>query len=155
MYIPKFFRIQEYVPPEIYEDRGELAWELMDERILISDDQMRKRYGPITINNWHTGGRFSQSGIRTFWHYGTFADEDNPTQKELLDAHLAYFRSYSQHKYGRASDKKFRDVTPEEIRQDMIANPDLFPLVYSFELGTETWLHTDVRNCERIKTYTP
>ena len=155
LYIPKYFRIQEYVPPSIFKARQGASWELLDPRLLMSDDAMRQRYGPITINNWHSGGCFSQSGLRDFFHYGQFIDINNPTLEEINLAQNAFFRSYSQHKYGRASDKKFKNVTPEEVREDMRNKPDLFPFVMSFEEGTETWLHTDVRNCERIKTYWP
>lgn len=55
MYKCSHFKIQELVPPAIFEARGEKAWELLDERLLITLDRLRDRFGPITVNNWHSG----------------------------------------------------------------------------------------------------
>jgi len=139
MYKPDHFIIQEYISPGLFEElalKGRLssAWELFDERLLRLDDQLRNRFGPITINNWHIGGNRHWSGLRT---------PDSP-----------YYSKTSQHSFGRASDKKFADVEEEYVQEYILANPNEFPLLNSLELGV-SWVHSDVRNCERIKTYRP
>jgi hypothetical protein len=47
-------------------------------------------------------------------------------------------------------------VSVEEVRKDILASPDDpdFELIGSLELRV-SWLHFDVRNCERIMTCTP
>jgi hypothetical protein len=131
-YRSKHFCIEEYVSPCVFADRGELAWELLDDRLLITDDALRDRYGRITINDWKWGGRRKWSGLRT---------SSSPD-----------FSQYSQHTFGRASDKLFMEASVEEVRADIIKNKDLFPYITSIELGT-TWLHSDHRNCTILKTF--
>jgi len=136
MYQCMHFKIQELVPPAIYESRGEKAWELLDEQLLISLDRLRDRYGPITVNNWHAGKDREWSGLRT---------PDSP-----------YYSATSQHTFGRAADCIFHRTDAESVRRNMLADPDdpAFELINSIELGV-SWFHFDVRNCDRIKTYHP
>ncbi len=136
MYKCEHFAIHELVPPHVFNERGEKAWELLDERLLISLDLLRKRFGPMTINNYYWGKDREWSGLRT---------SDSP-----------YYSKYSQHSFGRAADCLFTNKTAEEVRKEIINNPDDpdFELIGSVELGV-SWLHFDVRNCQRIKTYHP
>lgn len=134
MYKCKHFSIHELVPPQVYKDRGEFAWELLDDRLLITIDALRSRYGTMTINNYKLGGEREWSGLRT---------PDSP-----------FYREYSQHTFGRAADSIFHLVPVEHVRHDIQENPQMFPFINSLELNT-SWLHIDVRNCERIKTYRP
>lgn len=138
MYKCKHFKIHELVPPQVYKDRGEKAWELLDIRMLKTIDRLRDCYGSMTINNYFWGGDREWSGLRT---------PDSP-----------YYSKYSQHTFGRACDCLFKDVSSEQVRQDLLNNPYTFEYIgeyiESLELGV-SWLHFDVRNCERIKTYYP
>mgnify|MGYP000140665960 CR=1 FL=1 len=136
MYTCEHFAIHEFVPPAVYKDRGERAWSLMDQRVLITADRLRKRYGAMTVNNWKWGGDRQWSGLRT---------PQSP-----------YYRQFSQHSFGRAIDAIFNDVTAEEVRQDILANPEHkdFELIMSIEAEV-SWLHFDVRNCKRIQVFQP
>lgn len=136
MYTCKHFAIQELVPPKVYEERKDKAWQLLDERLLITLDRLRKRYGPMTVNNWHWGKDREWSGLRT---------PDSP-----------YYSRYSQHSFGRAADCLFSNTTTEAVRQDILDNPDDpdFEFIGSVELDVG-WLHFDVRNCERVMAYRP
>jgi len=134
MYIPEYFIAEELVPPRVYNYKKELSWELIDDRVLITLDQLRDEYGSITVNNWKWGGDREWSGLRT---------PDSP-----------WYRPYSQHTFGRASDCIFNDTNVKKVRKDILDNPERFPCINSVELQT-SWLHFDVRNCNRIKTYTP
>lgn len=136
MYTCEHFVIQELVPPKVYEARGEKAWQLLDERLLITLDRLRKRYGPMTVNNWHWGKDREWSGLRT---------PDSP-----------YYSAYSQHSFGRAADCLFKNTTAEAVRQDILNHPEDedFALIGSVELDVG-WLHFDVRNCDRVMAYHP
>ena len=138
MYKCEHFIIQELVDDETYEYRGEKAWELLDDRLLMTLDFLRNRYGKMTINNWRwtIDGARKWSGLRT---------PDSP-----------WYSMYSQHSYGRAADIIFANITAEEVRQDISDNPDDidFQYINSYEEDT-SWLHIDVRNTNRIKTFKP
>lgn len=136
MYKCKHFAIHELVPPHVFHTRGELAWELLDERLLITLDRLRERYGKMTVNNYFWGKEREWSGLRT---------KESP-----------YYSQFSQHSFGRAADCLFADHKTEDVRNDIINSPHdpSFELIGSVELGV-SWLHFDVRNCDRIKTYYP
>jgi len=136
MYTCKYFRIEELVPRDVFNVRGNASWELLDEKILITIDRLRKRYGPMTINNWVWGGDRMWSGLRT---------SDSP-----------YYSRFSQHSFGRAVDVLFKNITAEEVRQDILnnKNDEAFEYINSFESNV-SWLHIDVRNCTRVKVYSP
>ncbi len=136
MYKCNHFKIYELVTPEMYNKWGEKCWQLFDERILITLDALRERFGSCVVNDWKWGGRFDDSGFR---------DENFYSSVE------AYFRSRSQHKFGRAVDAKFK-VPAHEVRKYILENPDEFPYVTFIEVGplkdgsVMTWVHIDVRN---------
>ncbi len=134
MYKCKYFVIQELVSPQTYTDRGEKAWQLLDDRMLMTLDLLRKKYGKMTINNWKWGGDREWSCLRT--------------------AESPWFSKYSQHSFGRAADIIFNDITAEEVRQQILENPNdpVFVFINSFEENT-SWLHFDVRNSDRILTF--
>ena len=136
MYIPKHFNLYELVPKRDYEMKTPwLLWALLDDRILITADQLRDRYGRANINTWY----WLQEGAQyRGWR--------------PLDSHVG--AQFSQHKFGRALDIVFAGVTAEEVRADIKKNKDLFPLINSIEEGVD-WLHVDCRNCERIKWFKP
>lgn len=136
MYKCKHFVIQELVPPQVYKERGEKSWELIDDRSLITLDRLREKYGPITVNNWHTGGEREWSGLRT---------PDSP-----------YYSKYSQHSFGRAIDCIFKFHPAEYIRQAILKSKDdpAFEYINSIELGV-SWVHFDIRNCDRIFAFNP
>lgn len=134
MYKCKYFKIYELVPKEVYKERGEKAWSLLDDRMLITIDALRNKYGRIIINDYYFGGNSQWRGLRT---------PDSP-----------YYSKYSQHTFGRAADCIFKDEDVDKVRKDILGDVDLFPYINSVELNT-SWLHFDVRNCDRITTYNP
>jgi hypothetical protein len=134
MYQCEYFKIYELVPRQVYHDRGEKAWELLDERVLITLDQLRRKYGPMTVNNYEAGGDREWSGLRT---------KESP-----------FYSPYSQHTFGRAADCLFSHASVDEVRKEILRYPQEYAFIHSLELDVN-WLHFDVRNCDRIKTYTP
>lgn len=133
MYKCKHFKIQELVPPKVYKVRGEKAWELLDERGLVTLDALRDHYGTCIVNNWANGGKRKWSGLRTH--------------------ESSYYSPYSQHSFGRAFDCIFPNTTAENIRKEILADRTLFPFISGLELGT-SWLHFDCRNTDKIKVFT-
>lgn len=134
MYQPRFFKTQELVPPSIYKRMGERSLSLIDDRVLVTLDKLRRMLGPCTVNNWCFGGHYEQSGLRT-----SECKEFSPT---------------SQHAFGRAMDCKFRDHTAEEVRQFVIRNKDTFPFITFIESDVN-WFHFDVRNGEPLTLWSP
>jgi len=130
MYKPKYFKPQELVSADVYNQRGEKALQLLDDRILKAADYLRENLGPATINDWAWGGNNQSRGLRTM---------ESP-----------YYRPFSQHSHGRALDMIFRDVTAEQARQYIKENIKLI-FAYSglksltIEEGV-SWLHIDCRN---------
>lgn len=134
MYKPKYFQPFEFVSRSVFNKRGEKSLQLLDDRILMTADFLRERYGPITINNWYWGGDRVDSGLRT--------------STSNIGSDL------SQHRFGRALDMLFQNVSVEEVREDILKNPEKYPYVTATELGT-SWLHIDCRNTTPILTFYP
>lgn len=124
----RHFLLQQLVPPEVFNSRGESAWELLDSNLLITLDQLYDDFGPMTVNNWHTGGSFKESGLRLF--------------------STTTGAAFSQHKYGRAADCKPRDIPCADMYKAILAAPNKFPLLTTVEdiVSTPTWVHIDMRN---------
>lgn len=129
--VSKHFIIPELVPKEMYDYLGaeKSSW-LIDPRLWTLIDFFRDYFAvPITINNWHLGGKFNESGFRM--------------------ANSKTGAALSQHKFGRAADLKFEGLDNYEgIRQVVIDHWDKFREagLTTIEAGTATWLHVDIRD---------
>jgi hypothetical protein len=105
MYICKYFKLEELIYPELftaYKNRQNILYNALDDRILRAADAIREFIAtPITINNWHTGGNFKESGLRNM--------------ATTTGAAL------STHKFGRGLDLKFNSPkwNPEKLREYM------------------------------------
>lgn len=125
----KNFVLQQLVPPDIYAALGEKAWELLQQDAVTTLDQVYDHFGPLTVNNWHTGGRFKESGLR---------DPNSATGAKL-----------SQHKKGNAFDTKPLKTTVKAMYDYILAHPEQFPLLTTLEdiaiTGPGGWLHFDCR----------
>ena len=127
----KYFPVHELVPPAYYQKYGDYAHRYLDDRLLIVLDALRKRYGPITVNNYQYGGDRTESGLRI------------PGQD--------YYRPTSQHSHGRAADGLLKNLTAEEVRNDL---QDFGLSILHLPAGVDSitienkvsWLHVDVRN---------
>lgn len=140
MYTCKHFSIKELVPKHVYKERGNKAWSLLDDRALITLDQLREQFGKATVNNWAWKGTRQWSGLRT---------EKSP-----------YGTAYSQHRFGRAFDVLFSEATADEVREYVLSHEDEFQYITGIELGV-SWFHFDCGNRPtnneggRIYTFTP
>ncbi len=125
MYICRHFNIKELVSQAVYADRGEKAWQLLDERALKTIDKLRDVFGSVTINDWQWGGENEYRGLR--------------------ESSCTIGAKYSQHRFGRAFDCHFRNVSADSVREYILQHPLEFPFICSLEMNV-TWLHFDVRN---------
>lgn len=118
--------LHEYMPQDIYKryiGKEHILIGLLDKRMVEADQMLRERFGPITINNWWWGGDRNWSGLRT---------QDSP-----------YYSPTSQHSFARASDKLFKYVTAEEVREDIKVNCKKYGIT-AIEEGV-SWVHSDTR----------
>ena len=131
-YRPKHFALVELVDEPVFRERGEHAWELLRPDALETLDRLRSVFGPIIVNNWFTGGSYSESGLR------------RPT--------TGTGAKWSMHKYGGAFDCKFTSgTTPHKAFAYIMARPEEFPLLTTLEdvEKTVSWLHFDCRNHDK------
>ncbi len=147
MYQCKHFKITELVYPEIYnqyKNNQRLLWLAFDDRLLMTLDLLREKYGSITINNWNAGGPRKESALRNM----------STTTGAAL----------SQHKFGRAADLIFSKITAEQVRQEMkkegcfekgyfdteVAKTSPFRMIHAVEWLEKgkpiSWFHFDIRN---------
>lgn len=130
-YKPKHFMLEELVSKIAFEQaRADILWFAFDERILITIERIRRRYGKMLVNTWYWGGEHQYRGYRS--------------PGCLVGATL------SQHRFGRAIDLEPISVSTEEIRHDILGRfggkPSIvFEYVTAVELDTP-WLHIDCRN---------
>lgn len=136
------FELQEFVPKDVYEMFGDRALSFLDKRIIDVVQLLRDLSGrPIIINNWHNGGKFSESGYRT------------PNTKTGA--------RYSQHKFGRAADVKVTDMSPKDVVELIKKNEALFMAAGLTTIEnvehTPTWTHLDCRwtNSKKILFVNP
>lgn len=121
MYTPKYFTESECFPPVVTPN-----WSLFDERILISADQLRERFGPLSCNI----GKLTQCGFRT---NGSLT---------------------SQHRFGRGMDLHSSRHSYYKIRQYILEHKEEFPYISFLEVD-RNWLHIDCRNCDKITLWSP
>lgn len=130
-YTPKHFAVQEYIPPEIYNALGDKSILLMDYRVLKTDDSIREHFGkPIIMNTWHNKKLVEKYGVRKY--------------SGFRQAECTIGSVFSQHKYGRASDKIMLYLDIEEVRKEILKNQKHFPYITVIE-DKVSWLHTDCR----------
>lgn len=127
--ISKHFIIEEFVPPKVYNQFKENSIWFVSKEIISVADFIRDFFNkPVTINNWHISGTYTESGFRL---------PDTSTGAKL-----------SAHKRGCAIDVKMPGVDYDEVRKVILANEKEFmgAGLTTIEDGTSTWLHCDCRN---------
>ncbi len=136
MYKCKHFAIHELLPPHLFNQMGEKGWKLLDPRMLWTLDQLRDRYGSMTVNSYYWGGKREWSGLRT---------PNSP-----------YYSETSGHTTGTAADVLFARHRSQKVRDDIFENPDdkAFKFITELELGI-SWFHFSVRNSPKLTTYYP
>jgi len=131
MKIRKDFDVREFVPPSIWRQFGKASRWFLDERMLDLAQFYRDYFdAPVTVNNWHYGGKFKERGFRL---------PNTDTGAQL-----------SQHKMGRAFDCTVGGMSPNEVRKEIKDNEETFMEqgLTTLEHGdiATTWVHSDIRS---------
>lgn len=126
------FKYEEFVPQWVIRQGIPPAW-VLDPRLPNLAQRIRDRFGaPMTINNWHRGGSRTHSGFR--------------------GPHTSVGAPLSQHRFGRAIDFLIEGYTPDEIREDIKKNYDIYRHwgLTTIEGGefAPTWVHADIRTTD-------
>lgn len=122
--------LHEYIPELLYkkfcEEKPHYLMNMIDPRLIEVDQFLIDRFGSAYINNWYNGGVYEWSGIRT--------------------PGSSYYKMFSEHTYGRASDKKFIHAEAEDVREDIIENYGMYkPLGLNCIEAGVSWVHSDLR----------
>ncbi|RKX19688.1 MAG: hypothetical protein DRP35_07285 [Candidatus Zixiibacteriota bacterium] len=121
------FYLDEYIPPALYKKYAakhpNYLIGILDKNLILADQKLRDIFGPIKINTWYSGGDRQWSGIRT--------------------PDSSYYKQFSQHSWGRASDKIFLKVTSDEVREYIKKHWQELGIT-AIEKGV-SWVHSDVR----------
>lgn len=129
VYIPKYFKLREWFPPNIVKDFGDKAWEFLDARIVMNYDWLRHNLGvPIIMNDWE---KFSYRGY-----------DDGGFRK-----------GNSQHKMGRAGDSHSPSISIAAMRKWIIENKARFPEPNFWLENGVNWIHMDVRYSVHLGMY--
>ncbi len=128
--VSKNFVVQEFINPEAYAKDGDKSISLIDPKLIIIAQWVRDDIGKsITINNWHSGGIFKESGLR--------------------DKNTGTGAKGSQHKLGKAIDPKIAGMTGKMWYDYVKSNVvELYALglrrIEHYSLAT-TWCHMDTK----------
>jgi len=133
MYICKHFILQELVSPIVFKAYpANLIWGMFDSAILKDLDQLREDWGSaITINNWHLGGQYSESGLRC-------------NADAIVKSHPAPY--LGGHNLAKGFDLKPVDPKrTKELHAFIIKNQKKYPAIRRMEniAKTPTWVHVD------------
>lgn len=145
-YIPKYFPPQEIFSSRTVADytrNGTVSsaiWRLIDSRVVWTADQIRKRFGSMICNDYKYGG---ENGLRGYRPPVEIIDWE--AYQKTGKVKTTFSTLSSQHCFGRALDLTPAKVTAEEIRRDIIANPQYYKFITGIEKEVN-WLHFDVRN---------
>ena len=126
----KHFIVQEFINPTTYEKLGDDSIDLIDSKLIDIAEFIREDIGlPITINNWHNGGQYKESGLR---------DKDSTTGAPK-----------STHKLGKGMDLKIKGWGGKEWYEYVKKN---FKQLYGLGLRriedksiATTWCHMDTK----------
>jgi hypothetical protein len=90
MNVSEHFIVQEFIDPVTYEAEGDDSIKHIDPKLIDIAEFIRVDIGlPVTINNWHNGGQYKESGLR---------NKDSKTGAPK-----------STHKIGKGMDVKVKD----------------------------------------------
>lgn len=119
------FELEELVDKAFIDRFGGQCIGLLDMDLVKCLDDLRDAVGPLTINDWHKGGNYKESGMRTpFTTTGA---------------------KFSMHRYGKAFDLKPKSITPMELYNHIMHYHVLYPAIRRIENPEKTpsWIHVD------------
>ena len=133
--VQRFFSLRELVDQKTYEKYGSFAWNFFDDRLLETLVFIREYVlkVPMTVNDWMTGGRFQERGLRhnmsaEVWKY-------TKDGKQTMTAHGT----------GKGVDFDAKGMTAAEVRRTIQAAANRLPYPIRLE-DNVSWVHLDVYN---------
>lgn len=128
-----YFSIKELVCKHVYDRYGEAAAMFIDDRLIATLNTIREKIlcAPMTVNNWHLGGSFTQRGLRC--NICALVKSKTDIGRLYLSAHLL----------GKAVDCNVEGMTAEEARRLIIGHSERLPWPIRLEEGV-SWVHLDV-----------
>lgn len=130
----KYFTLPELVCPHVYGKYAEsqiwsfFTTEALETLLVLREEIICK---PFTINNWKTGGNYSQRGLRC--NVCVLCKEKTMLEKPYMSAHTL----------GRAFDITVSGMEAEAARKIIIDDSNKLPYPIRLEDGV-SWLHVDV-----------
>ena len=116
-------------------------WRFIDFRILWTAEALRKRFGVMYLNNWIWGGHNQYRVYRPIMELF----ELNKTKENK-------FSLASQHCFGRAVDCTFKNVSVDEVREDIRKNQHFAEYIYITRVEEKVnWLHFDCGSWNKDK----
>ena len=131
--LKQFFVIQELVCPHCYKRFGNDSWQFLDTELLLTLLIVRRDIlkVPVYVNNWDSGGSFSQRGLRC--NICQIVKDKTGKGEVYLSAHCN----------GAGCDFMAKGMTAEEARIKIAANAHLLPYPIRLERNI-IWVHLDV-----------
>lgn len=134
IYRPQFFTLTELVCPDVYNKYGEMAWQFLDEKLLVTLDWIRRTLNkPVIINDWHDGGTQTQSGLRC--NLCSIVRDKTLANELYLSAHIL----------GRAADFHVTGMEADEVRVWLAVNKANIPYPIRLEKDV-AWVHLDTED---------
>ncbi len=128
--VSKNFVIQEFVDKDTFDKEGDKSIDLLDKRVIDIAQFLRDDIGlPITINNWHTGGQYHESGLRDF-NTKTGAKNSAHKKGQAIDVKAKGYDGQKWYDYVVKNAKKLYDLGLRRIEDKSIAT---------------TWCHMDIK----------
>lgn len=128
-----YFDIRELVCEHTYNAFSDKSWQFFDHDALEMLLVLRRDIvqAPMLINNWHTGGQFSQRGFRC--NICQLVKDKTVKGKIYLTSHAN----------GAAFDFDAKGMTSEQVRQLVKSKAALLPCNVRMEDGV-SWCHIDI-----------
>lgn len=134
--VGKFFTIEELVCKHTFGMFGaKKSWMFLDEKWLETLLVLRRDIfkAPITLNNWHKGGKFDERGLRC---------NLCSIPRGKTKAGQIYL---SAHNFGKAGDFDVASVDDKTVREIIQKNESKLPYPIRIEvMQGMTWTHVDV-----------
>tara|TARA_R110000764_G_scaffold218687_1_gene306182 strand:+ start:25 stop:480 length:456 start_codon:yes stop_codon:yes gene_type:complete len=147
MKIEDFFCIEELISETVFNKYFQDSWQFIDADLLKCLLIIRVGLSSsITINNWKSGGKFSQRGLR---------ENNCPMVAKKTKEGKLYL---SAHTMGKALDFDVKGYTATEVREWIVDNAEKFPCKIRLENELNgkpiSWIHLDVfQNKKNPKVY--
>src|SRR3990167_1994095 len=128
--VSEHFVLQEFINPDDFEESKENSIDLIDHRLIDIAEFTRKDLGkPVTINNWHTGGKYKESGLRDP-NTKTGSKKSAHKAGKAIDVKAKGFGGKEWYDWVKKNAKKLYDLGLRSIEDKKIAT---------------TWCHMDTK----------